>query len=581
MKILSNHSCLALDDPSAFSRFADFELKVFGCPPADDFPYDYIQDFDGFYEKVIAPVYSPDFILFYWPEYLPMPPNFHRVPLPKFAVVSDWNVGVNFLPFVLPLFHGVFCDKNGVEIIKRMGCERVAHWQQYAASWGRDTVLPQENRVYDIGFIGNLNINLQRGREKWLKRIACLGGGYKVGIWGSVYGEEYAKTLNRCKIVFNRSIRGEMNLRSWEAPACGALLFMEEENDEIRDYFEPGREVVLYNEGNFEGLLDYYLTHQEEREAIVNACFKKLEEHRFALRFSQLLEQVTAWMAHQKPAPAKPPCANLAYAFFQPAIQSKNKLLLDGIDEGEPRWEAERHLCVYAHRVWNRIRLDQPEYAAVLNRAYSLQIKVFPDDLISYLNYGNLLIGEEKWVEAIGVFTTGLEAMSNALELRKQLTGFLHQAEVDFEKGLWLLACVDVYRGGMDTTPLFDFFRARFLFHSGACLFRLDHLEMALECVQNALQCRRDMTDAWLMAGEIRCGQSDFARAADCFLEAAECSPLNLQTYVSAANCFNRLNMNQRAAAVMAEAKTIRQNIQNLSCYDDALAEYDRGDRTR
>ena len=34
---------------------------------------------------------------------------------------------------------------------------------------------------------------------------------------------------DEAKIALNFGVRGEMNLRSFEAPACGALLFVEEE----------------------------------------------------------------------------------------------------------------------------------------------------------------------------------------------------------------------------------------------------------------------------------------------------------------------------------------------------------------
>ena len=38
-----------------------------------------------------------------------------------------------------------------------------------------------------------------------------------------VFGREYRDLLRRAKLVFNGSARGECNLRSLEAPACGAV----------------------------------------------------------------------------------------------------------------------------------------------------------------------------------------------------------------------------------------------------------------------------------------------------------------------------------------------------------------------
>ena len=46
--------------------------------------------------------------------------------------------------------------------------------------------------------------------------------------------------------------RGEMNLRAFEVPACGAMLMMESSNLEVRECFVPGHEVVLYGDDDLE-----------------------------------------------------------------------------------------------------------------------------------------------------------------------------------------------------------------------------------------------------------------------------------------------------------------------------------------
>ena len=70
--------------------------------------------------------------------------------------------------------------------------------------------------------IGNLSATVQRERAPWLARVARLADRCRVRIAGGVYGEEYTRLMNATRITFNRSIRGEMNMRCYEAAACGS-----------------------------------------------------------------------------------------------------------------------------------------------------------------------------------------------------------------------------------------------------------------------------------------------------------------------------------------------------------------------
>jgi hypothetical protein len=80
-------------------------------------------------------------------------------------------------------------------------------------------------------------------------------------------GSDYGRDLSRCRIGWNRSIRGEMNLRAFEVPACGAVLLMERENREVADFFVPGEECVLYGADDFEDVVTGLLA-AESRTAI-------------------------------------------------------------------------------------------------------------------------------------------------------------------------------------------------------------------------------------------------------------------------------------------------------------------------
>jgi spore maturation protein CgeB len=84
-----------------------------------------------------------------------------------------------------------------------------------------------------------------------------------------------------------------LRLREFEAPMSGAL-YLTEDQAELAEYFEPGKEVLTYVDR--QDLLDkarYYLGHQEESERIRRAGFMRARQnhtwqHRFRELFSVL-----------------------------------------------------------------------------------------------------------------------------------------------------------------------------------------------------------------------------------------------------------------------------------------------------
>lgn len=220
----------------------------------------------------------PDVILTWEPGYYGLPAGIHETDIPVVACYSDWNLVMPLSAGMLETFDYIFTDRRGVDILGRMGFEHVGFFPM----WGHDPefsrVMPEVEKVWDIGMLGNLNAQVQRERAPWLARVAQLSDRYRVRIAGGVYGEAYTRMMNATRITFNRSIRGEMNMRCYEAAACGSLLFYEEENAEIRDFFQDRVHCVLYNEHNLEELLEYYLEHDDEREEIVQNALKRVAQ---------------------------------------------------------------------------------------------------------------------------------------------------------------------------------------------------------------------------------------------------------------------------------------------------------------
>jgi len=226
--------------------------------------------------------WRPDAYLLWSIEYNSIPVGLEEADCLTVGVVGDWNLGGQAFQLMGGLFDLLIADRNGCARLREAGFENVC----YAPLWAFDPLLhrrmPEVQRDLDIVMVGNFNHDVQRERARWLARVAKLSRKYRVCVTGNVYGEDYVRLMNRAKIVFNRSIRGEINMRAYEAPACGALMFYERENAEIRDLFADRQECVLYGYDDLEDLLDHYLTHEDERERIANAGHRKVQEHTWA-----------------------------------------------------------------------------------------------------------------------------------------------------------------------------------------------------------------------------------------------------------------------------------------------------------
>jgi glycosyltransferase involved in cell wall biosynthesis/Flp pilus assembly protein TadD len=147
-------------------------------------------------------------------------------------------------------------------------------------------------RDIDVLFVGNFHPAVQRERLTWLGRLAPLAARWKVLLTTGVFRDDYRALLQRARIVFNRSIRGECNSRAFEAAAAGALLFQEADNQEVSHYFRDCQEYVAYRPDDLETLLEHYLSHEEERRAIAEAGRQRAQQYAFSTLWQQTLDQI-------------------------------------------------------------------------------------------------------------------------------------------------------------------------------------------------------------------------------------------------------------------------------------------------
>ena len=307
MKILCNLPLECFEDRK---HYGDVELVTYGPPHrtwVDKMFYPADVAFDSARGTIhelfdaLPPGFRPDIVLIYWPDQDPIPKQLHECPVPVIGVMSDYNLTLPFITGLWPFFDVFLVDRPGEDLFRRLSFPDVRYFCQFSFKAPSHKLYPDVERDLDVAFAGNLSQVVQRERAPWVERVHGLN---RLGITAEtrtgVFGEEYGRFLNRARIGFNRSIRGEMNLRAFEVPACGALLFMEEHNQEIRDFLAPGEEVVLYNDDNFEDLVREHLADEPRRQRMAAAGHRRIQSYRMSKRLLALAELLA------QPGPGRP-----------------------------------------------------------------------------------------------------------------------------------------------------------------------------------------------------------------------------------------------------------------------------------
>jgi tetratricopeptide (TPR) repeat protein len=233
--------------------------------------------------------WTPDCMIWWSPEYSILPEGIERSPVPSIAVLGDWNLGLWTTAPLLEAFDWVVTDRLGVRELGPQLEVPVDYWPVFSFDPELHRERPGQERDLDLVFVGNFNHEVQAERAPWLARLASLSDRHRVLLTSGLYGEAYADLLRRARIVWNRGIRGELNMRAYEAAACGALLFMEEENLEVRDLFVDGESCVLYGTSTLERLVDEYLARPELIARLAAAGRRTVERETYGNHLQRLL----------------------------------------------------------------------------------------------------------------------------------------------------------------------------------------------------------------------------------------------------------------------------------------------------
>jgi Glycosyl transferases group 1 len=126
--------------------------------------------------------------------------------------------------------------------------------------------VPDLVRDIDVGFVGKLG---HKGSDRFVTLSRVLDQFATNDRRHSLTVKEMGAIYSRSKIVFNKSINGDLNMRFFEGLASGALLVTNRIGNGLNEIAKEGEHFVGYGTAD-EAIdkIEYYLSHDAEREAI-------------------------------------------------------------------------------------------------------------------------------------------------------------------------------------------------------------------------------------------------------------------------------------------------------------------------
>ncbi|MCQ9208144.1 MAG: glycosyltransferase, partial [Omnitrophica bacterium] len=190
----------------------------------------------------------------------------------------------------------VFCaQKEGAEKLRRrkkvrtlwvpLGCDPEIH---------RKINLEKK---FDVAFVGTEGKKSLRGAL--LKKIKER---YPKSFLGIAEYTKISEIYSSAKIGFNYSIRNDINMRMFEAMSCGSLLLTNYiKNNGLEELLKDREHLVIYrNPKELYKLIDYYLSHPEEREQIAYAGHQLVtSHHRYRDRLNTIFDYIRASDPHR------------------------------------------------------------------------------------------------------------------------------------------------------------------------------------------------------------------------------------------------------------------------------------------
>ena len=229
--------------------------------------------------------FEPD--LYFWVESVPgyFPKNLEAIKCPKACYLIDtYSNHPWYLEWAKQFDYVFLADLSYVERFRDAGIN--AFWLPLGCD--PDIHRPASlDKKYDIGFVGTVAAGTDR-----FQYLNTLGSKFSLHYERS-FLNEMSNTFGHSKIVFNNAVgKTDLNMRFFEAMACGTLLFSDMAKNSGQDIlFVPHQDYALYNERNILEVAEYYLMDDLAREAVAKHGQELvLAAHTYQHRMENMLE---------------------------------------------------------------------------------------------------------------------------------------------------------------------------------------------------------------------------------------------------------------------------------------------------
>lgn len=158
-------------------------------------------------------------------------------------------------------------------------------------------------RIYDIGYVGSDNAQMHPVRHRILKSL----GSHFPKIWkGMTSPQEMGLIYAQSKLVFNKSVNNDLNMRYFEAMGAGAVLITDPIKDNgVEALFAEGKHFLRYeNESQVLELAKAILADPKRLQEISrDARDEVMAKHTYLHRVKTLLDLLLTCRKLGKPSP--------------------------------------------------------------------------------------------------------------------------------------------------------------------------------------------------------------------------------------------------------------------------------------
>jgi hypothetical protein len=293
----------------------------------------------------ILPKDGVDLLLYIDPVGQFFPTGLEKLVYPTAIYLIDVHQNLEQRLAIAPFFDYVFvAQKDYVPAFKKAGINNV-FWLPLACDPDYHiSAKTSENYLYDIGFVGNRGLIGSERREL----LEILKNNFKINSLDRRYlPDEIGTIYSQSRLVFNYSIKGDVNMRVFEALCGGRLLLTNAIPNGLEELFIDRQHLVIYRNGEeLIQLARYYLEHPEEREEIAKAGQALvLAQHTYQHRTEQILTTIFGAGSPQLVAPARTWSATKRWKAYSQVLANMRQPLAtlrvanQAWRQGEASWE--------------------------------------------------------------------------------------------------------------------------------------------------------------------------------------------------------------------------------------------------